>query len=73
MSAPNFTCPAGHVADVNEYGTPECHQCDLVATHYNARDGEVYTWTPRATHEAACERLRDQMDAAFDNQYFSEW
>ena len=66
-----YTCPNGHEIETNQ--PPVCHKCDLVATHYNAGTGQVYSWIDRAKHERNQERLQDAMDEAFDNQYFKEW
>ena len=67
-----YSCPAGHPIAATVLEPVECDACELVATHYNASTGEVYQWTNRDIHRAACERLQDEMDAAFDNQYFNE-
>ena len=76
-----YKCPNGHSVEHDATNSrsrhihetaPTCHECELIATHYNARSGEVYTWTPIVEHEQACERMQDEMDAAFDHQYFDE-
>lgn len=63
-------CPSGHTCRIGETGTPVCDECDLIATWWNARTGEVFTWTDQEEHHEACRSLQDQMDGAFDNQYF---
>lgn len=50
-----------------------CEDCQIIATWYNEKTGEVFTWRSVAAHEAACEDMQDQLDAAFDHQYFEEW
>lgn len=64
-----YICPEGH--RIISSDVPKCPTCELIATRFNAKTGEVFTWTPIHEHEADCEALQDQMDAAFDNQYFS--
>ena len=64
-----YFCPEGHKIIAN--GVPECLQCNLIATHYNAKTGEVFEWDDIESHNKACEELQDMMDEAFDNQYFS--
>ncbi len=74
--APAYTCPNGHRVTWNHRDddtAPTCHRCGVIATHYNDLTKDVYTWTDTAEHRAACERLQDEIDAAFDHQYFSEW
>lgn len=65
-------CPKGHVATMGQHGTPECNACNLIAVHWNGRTGEVFAWENQDRHRAACDRLQDDMDAAFDNQYFGD-
>ena len=67
----SFTCPNGHEVKNVDHETPRCNHCDLVATWYNSSTGEVHTWTDGDEYHESCRSLRDQMDAAFDNQYFS--
>ena len=67
---PTYHCPKGHVATLQDNCTPACIPCKLIATHYNGKSGEVHEWTPMAQYRANCERLQEEMDAAFDNQYF---
>ena len=71
-----MTCPKGHAATIIEHpsgpGTPVCEPCNLIATSYNPRLGVVYDWIDRDEHDANCERMQDQMDAAFDNQHFGD-
>ena len=64
-------CPAGHTTEWGQHDAPTCDQCQLIATHYNGRTGEVYEWTTQAEHRQACENLQNAMDDAFDNTYFS--
>ena len=67
-------CPNGHVVPSPEQGQPpECSICELIGTHYSTRTGEVYSWMAIDEYREANRNLQDQMDAAFDNQYFSEW
>jgi len=64
----------GYMSKDREWGqhdAPTCDQCQLIATHYNGRTGEVYEWTTQAEHRQACENLQNAMDDAFDNTYFS--
>jgi len=65
-----YMCPAGHEVTESE-GRVVCGTCDLIATNYNAKTGEVFTWTDLHEHHEACRRLQDDADAAFENQYFS--
>lgn len=69
-----FKCPKGHDVhwDASETTCPVCDVCRIVATHYNPREGVVYSWTPIQEYRRNCERLQDAMDEAFDNQYFNE-
>ena len=67
-----YTCPAGHKVVAEDHEHVICEMCNLVATHLNRRDSVVLEWTDREEHEEACHRLSDDMDAAFDNQYFSD-
>jgi hypothetical protein len=66
-----YICPKGHELEVDDSDTVQCDQCKLVATHYNRVSGEVYQWTPRSQYLRNCERLQEEMDDAFENQYFS--
>lgn len=75
MSRPTFpaqtyTCPNGHkiVAEDNE--TVECTRCDLIATWLDRSSGTVHTWMDYDDYSDACRDMQDQMDAAFDHQYF---
>ena len=70
MSHPNYTCPKGHAATLENGRTPVCVPCKLIATHFNAGTGEVFNWMSMVKHWATCERLQDDLDAAFDHQYF---
>jgi hypothetical protein len=63
-------CPAGHQTVWGRHDVPTCEECSLVATGYNGRTGEVSGWMTREAYEDACRDLQDQIDAAFDNQYF---
>lgn len=65
-----YTCPNGHKISRPEGETVECANCRLTATHLNTRTGEVFSWTKTSEHRRACRNLQDQIDAAFDNQYF---
>ena len=71
MASKPFTCPNGHTVANVEHETPCCDRCDLVATWFNRSTGEVHTWTDADECHESCRSLRDQMDAAFDNQYFN--
>ena len=50
-----------------------CERCGIIATWWNDLTGEVYSWDTIRHHEAACERMQDELDAAFCHQYFDEW
>lgn len=75
-------CPNGHAITwtVDEDGqgnelnskSPSCRQCNLVGTHYNGKDLEVMEWTKEEVYRMNCERMQDEIDAAFDNQYFND-
>jgi hypothetical protein len=65
-----FVCPNGHAVENVESDMPRCEPCKLVATWFNRRTGEVHTWQDETKYDRACRRLKDDMDAAFDNQYF---
>ena len=67
-----YRCPTGHEIHTDPDDPPECDSCNLIATHYNSRTGEVWTWTDRQKHENACRQLQEQIDAAFDHQFFDE-
>lgn len=67
---PTVTCPKGHVIDLEPDVAPECHTCRLIAVHLDRKTPKVLEWMPRADYDAAAENLQDQLDAAFDNQYF---
>lgn len=67
-------CPQGHTIEFEIPETPTCEDCQLIATSYSGGSDGVYDeWTPIEQHRRACEDLQDQMDAAFDHQYFDEW
>lgn len=75
MSRPTFppqtyTCPNGHQILAVDGENVECTQCDLIATHLSRATGEVYSWMDVGDYYDACRDLQDQMDAAFDHQYF---
>lgn len=50
-----------------------CIPCQLVATHWNEKTGEVYSWAKAADYDAACEDLQNQLDDAFCHQYFEDY
>lgn len=67
-----YTCPNGHTCTGDEGNDlPHCHQCSLVATGWNTRTGEAYDWQSYQVYLDNVQQMNDQMDAAFDNQYFS--
>ena len=66
-------CPNGHKITTDNFQTPVCKKCGITATHYNRNTGKVYFWMDTVKFEMGQERLQDELDAAFDNQYFSEW
>ncbi len=65
-----YTCPAGHDVHADESEDVICRHCNLIATHLNRRSGEVYEWTDLDEYHDNCEALQDQIDGAFDDQYF---
>lgn len=65
-----FKCPNGHTVTAGDGENVECKPCNLVAVQLNRRDGTVGVWTDIDCHRVAVESLNDQLDAAFDNQYF---
>ena len=66
-------CPNGHLVSWGDPGQPpECGTCELVATHYSTRTNEVYDWMAYEDYLEASRNLQDQMDEAFDNQYFND-
>ncbi len=46
-----------------------CESCKLIATWYNGK--EVFSFMRIQDYEAARENLQDQLDEAFENQYFN--
>ena len=69
-----YTCPAGHDIHATDSETVECEICNLTATHLNTRTGEVFEWLDSDEFYEANRDLEDQLDAAFDNQYFGgDW
>ncbi len=71
------TCPNGHTVDIDARfpargEAPMCETCNLIATHFNGKTGQVFTWTDIDEHHEACSEMQDAMNSAFDNQYFSE-
>jgi len=50
---------------------PTCRDCSRIATHYNSKTGEVYEWLGCEDYRMNVQAMNDQMDAAFDNTYFS--
>ncbi len=67
-----YTCPNGHKIKAGDRETVECQECELVATSLNRATGEVHSWMSRDDYDDSCENLQDQMDAAFDNQWFGD-
>ena len=70
MKTQPYTCPAGHECTEDAYGIPTCETCNLTATHIDGANRVVLQWTDIDDHEEARRDLQDQLDAAFDNQYF---
>ena len=63
-----YTCPNGHQIDSEDFTQIICEDCNLIAT---ALDGNTVTeWADLDDHHDACANLQDQLDGAFDNQYF---
>ena len=68
-----YKCPKGHEVTAKEHEPPQCRQCGIGATWWNAGTGEVYQWWSVAEIEAGRERMQDMLDDAFCNQYFPDW
>ena len=64
-------CPQGHTVHRGNHDNVECSVCDSVAT--SVINGEPANWMQLEEYQDACRRLQDQVDEAFDNQYFGGW
>jgi hypothetical protein len=67
-----YTCPKGHIVEAGNWDDVVCHDCDIIATSYNVKTGEVYHWTPTQKHRAACERMQQEIDTAEDRMLFGD-
>ncbi len=65
-----YICPNGHEVTENAEGVI-CQECQIIATSYNTKTGDVHTWASLGRHRHNCEKLQQAMDDAFENQYFS--
>lgn len=63
------TCPdCQTVYQYPDRTTVCCEECDLTCSGYFGNDRSSWMATP--DYHDSCRSLQDQMDAAFDNQYF---
>ncbi len=65
-----YQCPNGHTVTADNRANVVCEPCNLIAVQLNRKAGTVGAWTDIDCHRDAVESLNDQLDAAFDNQYF---
>lgn len=65
-----YKCPSGHQVHAEDRQDVICHKCDIIAMHINRRDGIASEWMDRDEYHEGCRDLQDQLDSAFDNQYF---
>ena len=67
-----YKCPKGHAIETADgpCNPPVCDECGIIGGHHNPRLGVVYSWTKINVHESDCRQILDEIDAAFDNQYF---
>ena len=56
---------------IDAHNVPRCEACHLVATWWNGGSHEVYKWQDEDEYLDQFRDLQDEIDAAFDNQYFN--
>ena len=50
---------------------PYCEDCEIVSLNYNVREGEARDWQYLDSYLDDCDALQNEIDSAFDNQYFN--
>lgn len=65
-------CPKCEQATKLRHGLqPHCEDCEIVSLNYNVHKGTASDWQLLDSYLDDCAALQNEIDSAFDNQYFN--